>query len=197
MRGRAGPPDSGGALARRKRSERAGIPRSRARPGRRCWRRLAPAAGDHAGDVRDGPVLAELGLGLDAGDQQLEADDGAQLPLDEGRGRVVHRPRAGIGRLMLGGEAADDRLGPRGVIVDDQLAIHVRGHVVPRRYHAAVLGLGRVERGRDVRVRTAHDRQRLAARRQLPLGVVARDVAVQGAKLAARPTPPSPLPGGT
>jgi shikimate dehydrogenase len=144
-----------------------------------------PQAGDHARDVGDGPVLAELRLGLDAGDQQLDADDGAQLPLDEGTGRVVHRPRAGIARLVLGGEAADDRLGPRGVIVDDQLAVHVRGHVVPRRYHAAMLSLGRVERGRNVRVRAAHDRQRLAARGQLPLGVVARDVAVQGTKLAA------------
>jgi shikimate dehydrogenase len=143
-----------------------------------------PQAVDHASDVRDGPVLAELRLCLDAGDQQLDADDGAQLALDEGTGRVVHRPRARIAGLVLGGEAADDRLGPRGVVVDDQLAVHVRGHVVPRWHHAAMLGLGRVERRRDVRVRAAHDRQRLAARGQLPLGVVARDVAVQGTKVA-------------
>jgi shikimate dehydrogenase len=142
-----------------------------------------PQPGDHAGDVRDGPVLAELGLGLDAGDGELDADDGAQLPLDEVTGRVVHRPPAGIVRLVLGGEAANDRLGPRGVVVHDQLAVHVGGHVVPRRHHAPMLGLGRVEGRGDVRVGAAHDHQRLAARGQLPLGVVARQVAVQGAEV--------------
>jgi shikimate dehydrogenase len=106
-----------------------------------------PQAVDHASDVRDGPVLAELRLRLDAGDQQLDADDGAQLALNEGTGRVVHRPRARITGLVLGGEAADDRLGPRGVVVDDQLAVHVHGHVVPCRHHAAMLGFGCVEAG--------------------------------------------------
>jgi shikimate dehydrogenase len=159
------------------------LPRALDQVGAACVATL-PQAVDHASDVSDGPVLAELRLGLDAGDQQLDADDGAQLALDVGTWRVVHRPWARITGLVLGGEAADDRLGPRGVVVDDQLTVHVRGHVVPRRHHAAMLGLGHVERGRDVRVRAAHDRQRLAARGQLPLGVVAREVPVQGPELA-------------
>jgi hypothetical protein len=49
-------------------------------------------AGHHARDVGHRPVLAQLGLDLDPGDPQLQADDGAQLALDEGTRRVVHRP---------------------------------------------------------------------------------------------------------
>jgi len=49
-------------------------------------------AGHHARDVGHRAVLAQLGLGLDPGDPQLQADDGAQLSLDEGTRRVVHRP---------------------------------------------------------------------------------------------------------
>src|SRR5205807_9250143 len=46
----------------------------------------------HARDVGYRAVLAQLGLGLDPGNPQLQADDGAQLALDEGTRRVVHRP---------------------------------------------------------------------------------------------------------
>jgi len=49
-------------------------------------------AGHHARDVGHRAVLAQLGLGLDPGDPQLQADNGAQLALDEGTRRVVHRP---------------------------------------------------------------------------------------------------------
>jgi hypothetical protein len=46
----------------------------------------------YAGDVGHRAVLAQLGLGLDPGDLKLQADDGAQLALDERARRVVHRP---------------------------------------------------------------------------------------------------------
>jgi hypothetical protein len=53
-------------------------------------------AGHHARDDGHRAVLAQLGLGLDPGDLQLQADDGAELALDELARRVVYRPR---GRL--------------------------------------------------------------------------------------------------
>jgi hypothetical protein len=59
-----------------------------------CAAVVAPRgqAGHHTGDVGHRAVLAQLGLGLDPGDPQLQADDGAQLSLDEGTRRVVHGP---------------------------------------------------------------------------------------------------------
>src|ERR1700712_4777112 len=63
-------------------------------------------ARDHTVDVRLGPVLAELELGLDAGDRHLDADDGAELTLDELRGRVVDRPGNWASTLGVVGETA-------------------------------------------------------------------------------------------
>jgi shikimate dehydrogenase len=167
-------------------SRRSALPRSARSPHRVRDLGVAAVAQpvDHALDVGGRPVLAQLGLGLDPGDQQLDPHDGPELTGDELRRRVVHRPGTCAGRLVLAGEAAHQILGPAGVVVHYETAVHVRGHVVPRRHDPAVLGLGRVPGRRDVRIRPADDRHRLPLCRKLPLRVVPRQVAVQRAMIA-------------
>jgi hypothetical protein len=148
---------------------------------------LVAAAGQarhHARDVGHRAVLAQLGLGLDPGDLQLQADDGAQLALDELAGRVVDRPRRGLARALpprgfvLGRQPPDHVLDPGRVVVHDQPAVHMRGHVVPGGDDPAVLSLGRVPGRGHVRVRAADDGQRFAPGGLAPLVVVAGDVAI-------------------
>src|SRR3954452_18332090 len=89
-------------------------------------------------DIGLGSVLAELGLGLDPGDQQLDTDDRPQLPLDVRCRCVVDRPRLRFAFLVMGGESADERLEPAHVVVHHELPVHVSRHVVPRRDHPVV-----------------------------------------------------------
>src|SRR5271166_5140028 len=140
-----------------------------------------------AGDVGHRAVLAELGLGLDPDDLQLQADDGAQLAFDERAWRVVHRPgrrlarRGQPGRLVLGRQAPDDVLDPVRVVVHYEPAVDVRRDVVPGRDDPAVLPLRGVPGRRDVGVRAAHDGQRFTQSRLAPLVVVAGHMTVEGA----------------
>src|SRR5580698_4525688 len=115
--------------------------------------RIVAAGGqsaDDAGDVAYRAVLAQLGLGLDPGDLQLQADDGAQLALDERARGVVRGPwhvlpgRGQPGGLVLGGQAADHVFDPLGVVVHDELTVYVGREVVPGGDDPAVFGLGRV-----------------------------------------------------
>src|SRR5580704_12860523 len=157
--------------------------------------RIVAAGGqsaDDTGDVTYRAVLAQLGLGLDPGDLQLQADDGAQLALDERARRVVGRPghvlpgRSQAGGFVFGCEAAYDVFDPPGVVVHDEPPVHVGGDVVPGGDHPAVLGLGRVPGRGHVGVGAADDGQRLAESRLTPLVVVAGHVPVQGAVGAGR-----------
>src|SRR4051794_2230846 len=97
--------------------------------------------GDDAVDVGGRPVLAELGLGDDPADGELDTHDRAQLAGDERRRRVVDGPRRRRAGLVLDGEPPDEGLDPGRVVVDDELAVDVRGDVVPGGYDPAVLGL--------------------------------------------------------
>jgi hypothetical protein len=136
-------------------------------------------AGDYALDIGGGPVLAELGLRLDSGDQHLDSDDRPELAVDVGARRVVDRPRLGTPRLVLDGEPADEVFLPRRVVVDGERPVDVRGHVIPGRHYPAVLGLGRVPGRANVGVGPADDRQRLAVGGEPPLVVVPRDMSLQ------------------
>src|SRR2546430_12548797 len=61
-------------------------------------------------------------------------------------------PYTTLFRSVLSGQAADHALGPGRVVMHDQLAVHVCGHVVPGGDDPAVRGRGLgVERRRDVR----------------------------------------------
>src|SRR5262249_53018897 len=141
-------------------------------------------ARDDALDVRLRLVLAELELGLDAADDQLDADDGAQLPLDELRRGLVYGPGLGTAVLVAVGQAAYLRLDPGRIVVDDELSVHVRGDVVPGRHHPVVLGLGRVPRRRHVRLGPPDDHQGLALYRLAPLSVVAGQMPDEDALVA-------------
>ena len=145
-----------------------------------------------AGDVAHRAVLAQLGLGLDPGDLQLQADDGAQLALDERTRRVVRGPRHDLpgrgqpGGLVLGRQPPDHALDPGRIVVHDQLAVHVGRDVVPGGDDPAVLGLGGVPGRGHVGVRAADDGQRLTVGWLAPLVIVPGHVTVQSAVLAGR-----------
>ena len=96
---------------------------------------------DDSPTVGVGAVLAQLGLALDRLDDELDADDRAQLPPDVLRGCVVDRPGPVAARLVPVGEPRDDVEHPVGVVVHGDRAAQLDLGVVPGRHDAAVLGL--------------------------------------------------------
>src|SRR6185436_17045187 len=77
-------------------------------------RRAGREAFDGALDVRIGAVLAELGLGLEAGDPQLETDDRAGLRSDVVLGRISECPWMLAAGLVAGDQPPDVRDQPVG-----------------------------------------------------------------------------------
>ena len=95
-----------------------------------------------------------------------------------GASSTDHGARASV--LVVIGEAADQVVQPRDVVVDRHRAVDVGYHVIPGRHHPPMLGLGRIPTRRDVGVRPADDHQRLAAVGVAPVLVVACEMALQG-----------------
>ena len=69
---------------------------------------------DRSGDVGFGSILAELALGLDRGDLQLDADDRLQHRLDVVGRSVGDCPRSGESRLVVLGQPSHERTLPLG-----------------------------------------------------------------------------------
>ena len=86
--------------------------------GRNCAlaRRAPIQTRDRPFDVGAGAVLAELDLCLEAGDPQLEADDGARLGGDVAVGRIAERPGIGSAGLVARDEPPDVRDEPFGIV---------------------------------------------------------------------------------
>jgi hypothetical protein len=70
-------------------------------------------------------VLAELALGLEARDPELEADDRPGLRVDVARRRIVDRPGDSTGGLVALDQPTDVRDEPFGLVVQDDRAAGV------------------------------------------------------------------------
>ena len=148
--------------------------------------RLAPRiqARHDAVHIRCGPVLAQLGLGLDPGNHQFHAHDCPQLPGNETLRCVVHVPGVVEAGLVHAGQPPDLPVQPNRIIMDHQPPVHMRRGVVPGGDNAPVLGLGRIPGRGNVGIRTLDDGQSLPGGGLGPLRVVPRQVPLQRAVLA-------------
>jgi hypothetical protein len=143
-------------------------------------------AGDYAGLVGGGAVLVELALAFEAGDGELEADDGFELAVDVGGGGVGDFPGGGEGGLVEVGEAGDDVAEALGVVEEGDGAVGVDGGVVPGGDDAVGFLLGGIPVGGDVGVGAGEDEEGFGGGvGGLPLEVGAGDVAEDGAVGAA------------
>ena len=133
-------------------------------------------------------VLAQLPLAFEPRDRDLDADDGLHERREILGRRVLERPRRFPPRLVSPGERFN--VAPHEVRVVDEShgSAGVHGDVVPRGYDPAVFRLGRIHRGRHVRIGTREDHEALGRQRLLPvMRVRARDVAAQRPERSGAP----------
>ena len=129
--------------------------------------------------IRGRAVLAQLGLALEPGHRDLEADHALDHGGDEVRGLAGQRPRPFHSRFLDRQQAFQVRPRRRRVGDDSGHPVSVDDHVVPRRHH---LFAGRVPGRRDVGVRPLeHDHGLAAAGERLPMRVGPRHVAAERA----------------
>jgi len=105
-----------------------------------------PQPGGDAIDVSLRSVLAHLDLGLDPCDDDLDADDRPELAGVEPFWSVVDAPGMLAAGLVTLREPPHQVVDPGGIVVYDEVAVHMKDRVVPRRHHPTVLGLARVPR---------------------------------------------------
>lgn len=136
----------------------------------------------YSDDVRLASILAQLPLSFDPGNLELDPDDHSELRNNEIPRRIVWCPRHRTGGFVARGESANQSLGPIGVVMNNELTVNVRHHVIPGGNHPAALPLCRIPGGTDVSIRTVHNDQRIYERLRPPLAVRTRKVPVERAE---------------
>lgn len=148
------------------------------------WPLAFGEAGGDAGAVGRAAVLAELALAFERRDRHAQADDTAQLRLDELRRRIRDRPGRGALALVQIGQAGDDVEQAGGIVEELDRAGSVDGDIVPGRHDLARFLFHSIPARRHIGVRACENGEAVADGWHVPLRVRLGEMPVEHAMLA-------------
>src|ERR1700676_73262 len=135
---------------------------------------------DGAGTIGGWPVLTHLPLAVETANRHAQPHDAAQLGRDVVAGRVARLPRLSQPAFVRRRQPRDEIAQRFGILEHLERTVGVNREIVPGRNDLAGFALGRVPRGRDIRVRSEEDCERFGLRRdRAPLRIGPREMEPQ------------------